>query len=102
MGLPRGAVIHVCLAAANRDPARWDRPDEFDPFREPKPHLGFGHGPHACLGMHLARTEVTYGIATLLDQLPDLRLDSDQPAPQFIGLYERGPDSVPVLFGDPG
>ena len=98
--LPAGAVIHVCLAAANRDPARWERPDEFDPFRDPKPHLGFGHGPHACLGMHLARTEVTYGIGTLLNRLPDLRLDPDQPAPRFIGLYERGPDSVPVRFGD--
>jgi len=98
--LPAGAVIHVCLAAANRDPARWDRPDEFDPFRDPRPHLGFGHGPHACLGMHLARTEVTYGIATALDRLPDLRLDPDHPEPRFIGLYERGPDAVPVRFGE--
>jgi cytochrome P450 len=98
--LPASAVIHVCLAAANRDPARWDRPDEFDPFREPKPHLGFGHGPHACLGMHLARTEVTYGIAALLERLPQLRLDPEQRPPRFIGLYERGPDTVPVRYAE--
>jgi cytochrome P450 len=99
VALPSGAVIHACLAAANRDPARWDRPDEFDPFRTPTPHLGFGHGVHACLGMHLARTEVTTGISSLLDRLPDLRLDPDQPPPRIIGLYERGPDAIPVRFG---
>jgi len=97
--LPAGAVIHACLASANRDPVRWDHPDEFDPFRPAVPHLGFGHGVHACLGMHLARTEVTAAVGALLDRLPNLRLDPDEPAPRIIGLYERGPDSVPVRFG---
>lgn len=99
VALPAGAVVHVCLAAANRDPARWDHPDEFDPFRPPVPHLGFGHGPHACLGMHLARTEATTAIGALLDRFPHLRLDPDAPAPRVIGLYERGPDAVPVCLG---
>jgi cytochrome P450 len=99
VALPAGAVIHACLASANRDPARWEHPDEFDPFRAATPHLGFGHGVHACLGMHLARTEVTAAIEALLDRLPDLRLDPDEPLPRIIGLYERGPDSVPVRFG---
>jgi len=94
--LPAGAVLHICLAAANRDPKRWDRPDEFDPFRPLKPHLGFGHGPHTCLGMHVARAELTHGIGTLLDRFPDLRLDADAPRPRTIGLYERGVDRVPV------
>ena len=52
--IPAGAIVHACLAAANRDPVRWERPDDFDPFRPSKPHLGFGHGPHTCLGMHVA------------------------------------------------
>ena len=97
--VPAGAVMHICLAAANRDPARWDRPDEFDPFREQKPHLGFGHGPHTCLGMHVARAEMTHGIGRLIERLPDLRLDPTAPAPQVIGLYERGLDALPVVFG---
>jgi cytochrome P450 len=97
--IPAGAIVHVCLAAANRDPLRWERPDEFDPFRPVKQHLGFGHGPHTCLGMHVARAELSNGIGALLDRLPDLRLDPDAPPPQFIGLYERGPDAVPVRFG---
>jgi cytochrome P450 len=94
--IPAGAVVHACLAAANRDPSRWERPDEFDPFRPYKPHIGFGHGPHTCLGMHVARTEMTYGIGTLLDRFPNLRLDADAPTPQLVGLYERGPTAVPV------
>jgi cytochrome P450 len=93
-----GAIVHVCLAAANRDPARWERPDEFDPFRPMKPNLGFGHGPHTCLGMHVARTEMVYGIAALLERFPELRLDPDAPSPRVIGLYERGADAVPVLL----
>ena len=56
--MPRGSVVHVCLAAANRDPARWDDPDRFDPGRPIQSHLGFGSGVHICLGMHVARAEV--------------------------------------------
>ena len=94
--IPAGAVVHACLAAGNRDPLRWERPDEFDPFRPLKPHLGFGHGPHTCLGMHVARAEMTHGMTALLDRFPELRLDPGHPAPRIIGLYERGPDAVRV------
>ena len=52
--IPEGAIVHACLAAANRDPSRWERADGFDPFRPSKPHIGFGHGPHTCLGVHVA------------------------------------------------
>jgi cytochrome P450 len=97
--VPAGAVAHACLAAANRDPARWERPDEFDPFRPMKPHLAFGQGPHTCLGMHVARMEITYAVTSMLDRFPDLRLDPDAPPPRFVGLYERGPDAVPVRLG---
>ena len=97
--MPAGAVVHACLAAANRDPSRWERPDEFEPSRPPRPHLGFGHGPHTCLGMHVARAEMTHGIGALLDRLPGLQLDPDAPAPWVVGLYERGPDAVPVRLG---
>jgi cytochrome P450 len=96
--LPAGAVVHACLAAANRDPSRWENPDIFDPFREPNGHLGFGFGPHVCLGAHVARMEITHGIGALLDRFPDLRLDPEAPAPQVIGLYERGPDAVRVAL----
>lgn len=97
--LPQGSVVHLCLGAANRDPARWDDPDTFDIHRPMKPSFGFGGGAHICLGMHVARAEMQVGISTLLDRLPDLRLDPNSDAPQIIGIYERGATELPVIFG---
>jgi cytochrome P450 len=97
--LPKGAVIHLGLGAANRDPTRWERPDDFEAARPLKPSLGFGGGPHICLGMHLARTEMFIAIDALLDRLPNLRLDPDADLPEYIGMYHRGPTAVPVVFG---
>src|ERR1700756_2850411 len=55
--IPEGRRITLLLGAANRDPARWKRPNEFDVSRKKLPHLGFAFGPHSCLGMNLARLE---------------------------------------------
>jgi cytochrome P450 len=97
--LPRGAVLHICLGAANRDPARWERPDEYDVTRALKPSFAFGGGAHVCLGMHVARAEMTVGIGALLDRLPNLRLDPDRDPPRIVGFYERGATEIPVVFG---
>jgi cytochrome P450 len=97
--IPAGAVVHLSLGAANRDPARWDDPDRYDIFRPAQTGLGFGGGPHICLGMHVARAEMFTAIDALLDRLPNLRLDPDAPAPSIIGMYERGPTEIPVVWG---
>jgi cytochrome P450 len=97
--LPKGSIVHLCLGAANRDPARWERPDEYDPHRPAKQAMGFGGGPHICLGMHVARAEMAVGIGALLDRLPNLRLDPDAPPPALVGFYERGVTEIPVVFG---
>ena len=97
--IPKGSVVHLGLGPANRDPERWDDPDAYDPGRPLKPGLGFGGGPHICLGMHVARAEMSVGIGALLDRLPDLRLDPDADAPDVIGFYERGVMEIPVVFG---
>lgn len=97
--LPRGAVLHICLGAANRDPDRWEDPDQYDPYRPIKPTLAFGGGPHVCIGQHLARAEMTVAISALLDRLPNLRLDPDAEPPRIIGFYERGATAIPVRFG---
>ena len=96
--IPAGSVVHLAIGAANRDPARWDRPDEFDITRKFRPSLGFGQGVHICLGMHVARAEMTIAISALLDRLPNLRLDPDAEPPRFVGMYERGATAIPVLF----
>jgi cytochrome P450 len=97
--VPKGSVIHLTLGAANRDPSRWERPDEYDVTRAPKPALAFGSGPHVCLGMHVARAEMTVGITALFDRLPNLRLDPEAEPPRYIGMYERGATAIPVVFG---
>jgi cytochrome P450 len=96
--LPKGSVLHLCIGAANRDPERWERPNEYDPLRPLKPALGFGSGPHVCLGMHVARAEMSVGIGALLDRLPNLRLDPQAAPPCPVGLYERGVMEIPVVF----
>jgi cytochrome P450 len=59
VGLAAGERVIAAIAAANRDPEVYERPDEFRLDRvDPKPHLSFGHGPHACVGATLARMEI--------------------------------------------
>ena len=99
--IPTGSVVHACFAAANRDPSRWERPDEFHPTRPIQPNLGFGRGSHVCLGQHVARAEICAAMTTLTQRLPGLRLDPDAETPRIIGMYERGPTSVPVLWDVP-
>jgi cytochrome P450 len=70
----RGDMLAAFLAAANCDPARFDRPHTFDIARHPNPHLSFGTGVHFCLGFQLARAEAAIGLQRLLDRFPDLRL----------------------------
>jgi cytochrome P450 len=98
--IPAGAVVEMALGAANRDPARWDDPARFDPYRDPKPNLGFAGGPHVCLGMHVARAEMLVAMNAVLDRLANVRFDPDAPAARIIGLEHRGPNGIPVVFGE--
>lgn len=98
--IPAGAVVHPCYGAAGRDPARWERPDEFDPSRPRRPNLSFGRGAHVCMGKNLARAEMVTAIGRLLERLPEnFRLDPEAEPPRFIGLYERGATAVPAVWG---
>lgn len=97
--VPKGARVDMCLGSANRDPSRWDNPDVFDPTRPAQNHLGFGMGPHRCLGMEVAIQEMVTALNGLMDRFPNMRLDSNAPAPQVLGgLHQRGMTAVPVRF----
>jgi cytochrome P450 len=93
-----GSMMAVNLGSANHDETRWDDPEQFDIFRERKPHIGFGHGAHVCIGMHLARLESSIIFNTLFDRLPGLRLDPEAPAPYVSGMMFRSPPRLDVVW----
>jgi cholest-4-en-3-one 26-monooxygenase len=70
--LREGDRVLMLYASANRDERVFDRPDALDLTRDPNPHLGFGIGPHFCLGANLARMEVRTVFQELLSRLPDI------------------------------
>jgi len=99
MVIPEGAVLHLCLAAANRDPSRWDNPDKFDIHRPVQRSLAFAAGHHSCLGQNVSREEMSAAINALLDRFSDICWDpSQKPAKISGGLLARGPDRLPVLL----
>jgi cytochrome P450 len=99
VSVPEGAVVSVCLGAANHDPKHWDDPERFDLFREPRSHMAFAYGNHVCLGMHLARMETRVALDAVLDRLPNVRLDPDAEDVHITGLGFRAPMHLPVVFG---
>jgi cytochrome P450 len=96
--IARGDLVRVSISAANRDPAVFDDPDRFDVLRaNARRHVAFAHGPHACIGLHLARLETHTAVARLLRRLPALRLDASRPtAPR--GLVFRKPPELHVVW----
>ena len=94
-----GDFVILMIAAANRDPDVFPDPDRFD-IRRPnaKQHLTFAHGPHVCLGMHLARLEAHAAVSAALDLLPGLRLAPSVEPPTPAGTVFRKPDRVDVVW----
>jgi cytochrome P450 len=72
--VPKGDNMMLMLAAANRDPAVNERPDTFDPDRQPLRHLAFGLGAHFCLGAPLARLEAAVALCAVTKRFPGARL----------------------------
>ena len=92
--IPKGDVIMLLLAAAHHDPAAVDRPDEFDPDRETIRHLGFGKGPHFCLGAPLARLEAAVALSKVTARFPHAQMAGE---PQYKpNVTLRGLASLPV------
>jgi cytochrome P450 len=96
----RGDLVRLSIAGANRDPDVFPDPDRFDVRREnARLQIAFAHGPHVCLGMHLARLEAHTAVGRVLDRLPGLRLDPAHPPPAPRGLVFRKPPALNVVWG---
>lgn len=94
----RGTVVSLLLAGANRDPAVFDRPDEFDVAREEaRKNVSFGYGIHACIGAALARMEGAVALSALFERYPDLALDGAGTPRGLATLY--GWSALPARLG---
>ena len=80
----RGDRVALLLGAANRDPAHWENPDQFDPTRPVKPNVTFGAGLHFCVGAPLARLELQIALPILFNRLPGLHIAA---APAYGDVY---------------
>lgn len=93
-----GSAVFLLLAGANRDPAVFERPDEFDAARaNARDHVSFGTGVHVCLGAQLARMELNIGLQALFDRFPALALASTPTMNDSTLL--RGITHLPVTLG---
>jgi cytochrome P450 len=95
--LARGERVGLLYGCANRDPAAFERAEEFDVGRNPNRHLSFGTGTHFCLGAPLARLELEILLGTVLQRLPALQLDGAQPTFRT-GLVFRGLEALRVRW----
>jgi cytochrome P450 len=92
--LPADAKVMVSFAGANRDPRRWERPDEFDIRRKCSGHMGYGIGVHNCVGQVIARMEGEAVFRALAARVASWHLDGE-PRPRLNNTL-RGLDTLPV------
>jgi cytochrome P450 len=91
-----GDKVVVWFSAANRDERAFADPDRFDVGREPNDHLGFGHGPHYCIGAHLAKVQLRALFTALFDVLGEV-----EPAGEPVRLrsnFQNGIKHLPIRW----
>jgi cytochrome P450 len=99
--LPAGSPVLPAVVSANRDSSVFPGADQLDLTRVNNPHLGYGAGPHHCLGAALARMELQEALGALLRRLPGLRLAVPESELRFKpGLVVRSLESLPVTWDD--
>jgi cytochrome P450 len=103
--IPAMTPMIFAINAAHRDPAVYDRPDQFAITRNVMPTLSFGQGPHSCIGNWLANAELVAALTLLMQRLPNLALDpalADTSAiTSQVGTTLRGPNALHVTFTSP-
>ena len=97
--VPAGSEVFFAYGAAGHDPELFPEPETYDIHRAHlNRHLSFGHGPHFCVGSHLARTEARIALERLLERLTDLRIAEDRPPEPIICVALHGYREVHLAF----
>ncbi len=93
--IPAGTTVMVVNGAANRDPARFEQPGDFDVERaSARQHIAFGHGAHTCPGAPLARAEGRITIERLLDRIDNIRISELEHGPPGARRYDYVPTYI--------
>jgi len=92
--IAEGEKVAMLFASGNFDERAIDNPREFDCARDPNPHLGFGRGPHSCLGKHIAAFEIKILMEELLQRTKSI--EPAGPIDYVRDNYARGVYSLPV------
>jgi cytochrome P450 len=95
--LNKGDSVLIAFGAANRDPAKFDRPDEIVPDRKPNPHVGFGAGHHRCVGSFVAKAQLRIAFEEILARFFGFALDPEGDIEHSAGLGQ-GIMRLPVIF----
>lgn len=96
--LKEGDKVLVLYQSANRDERVFDAPDEFRIDRDPNPHLGFGIGPHYCLGANLAKLEIKVVFEELFKRLADIRVADGATATRADNALVLAIEHLPAVF----
>jgi cytochrome P450 len=107
--VPAGTILMMLPGASNRDPRKFDKPDEFNHERpNVREHVAFGRGPHSCPGSPLARSEARIAINRILDRMSDIRISEEMHGPPEDRKYDyeptfimRGLTALHVTFARP-
>ena len=95
--IPKGSIVVLLLASANRDESIFDRPDSFDVARDPNRHLAFGFGIHYCLGAPLSRVEAQIAVRQIISRFPHMRLAIDPSQLRWrSAMAIRGLEQLPI------
>lgn len=96
MEISENSKLYLCLASANRDPDKFDKPDELVADRNPNDHLSFGGGVHYCLGATIARQELRHCLKPMAQFLKDYQLTSPEPIKWSKQIFMRTAKSIAV------
>jgi cytochrome P450 len=91
-----GQKVVMYFGAANRDPAKFDRPETLDLSRPDNAHIAFGTGPHGCLGQHIARIEIDAMLTEVLTRMDGFELPA--PPEWLASNFISGPKTMPLKF----